>query len=81
MAFLCALPFFINSQLYQQSQPDSLVSLFLFKPSVYCCGLASAQLCFSDIYGRPCDLSIRQHPLQQPLLTALCEAKPNQMCM
>lgn len=32
------------------------------------------------IYRRPRDLCIRQHPLQQPLLTVLCEAKLNQMC-
>lgn len=81
MVFLCVLPFFISSQLHQQTRPDSLLSLFLFEPSVYCCGLASTQLCSRDIYGRPRDLSIRQHPLQQPLLTALCEAKPNQMCV
>lgn len=67
-------------QLHQLNQNHCFV-LFVFLPSIYCCGLASTQLCFEDIYWRPWDLSIRQHPLPQPLLTALCEAKPNQMCV
>lgn len=82
---VCAAGFFIFYFLKQptppKTRPDSLLSLFLLKPSVYCCGLAAAQLCSGDIYGRPRDSSIRQHPLQRALLTALCEAKPNQMCM
>lgn len=53
--------------------------VILFVPSIYCCGLASTQPCL-EIYRRLGDLCIRQHPLQQPLLTALCKAKLNQMC-
>lgn len=34
-----------------------------------------------EIYRRPPDLCIRQHPLQQPLLNALCGTKLNQMCV
>lgn len=34
-----------------------------------------------EMYRRPRDLCIRQHPLGQPRLTAVCEAKLNQMCL
>lgn len=34
-----------------------------------------------EVYRRPPDLRIRQHPLLQPLLTTLCESKLNQMCV
>lgn len=78
---LAFLLFFLKQPTPPKTWPDSLLSLFLLKPSVYCCGLAAAQLCSGDINGRPRDSSIRQHPLQRALLTALCEAKPNQMCM
>lgn len=51
----------------------------LLIPSVYCCGLAHTQL--SDIYLKALGSRIREHPPEQPLLTALRETKPNQMCV
>lgn len=79
---------FINSQAVWQrwlvlpalklNQTHCSLNILLI-PSVYCCGLAHTQL--SDIYLRALGLRIREHPPEQPLLTALHESKPNQMCV
>lgn len=84
MLFLCVPPSFISrpGPLAPPTNSTRLIALALSpsNPAFTVVAWPPPNLAL-EIYRRLRDLCIRQHPLQQPLLTALCEAKLNQMCV